>query len=120
VHGLADQHLAQHRPNGGLAVAVTAERRAAGPLEGDIATATLPVDHFADEQGAAIAELGRDSAELVAGTGLSQRFGAFGQRVPAERRRPRGGVQRRDVETEFRRQACRRVAWRFPLYHPEP
>ena len=38
VHRLADQHLAQHRPDRGLAVAAARERRPARALEGDVAT----------------------------------------------------------------------------------
>ena len=57
VHGLADQHLAKHRSDGGLAVAAAGERRAARALEGDVATASLPVDHLAEKQRAAVAEL---------------------------------------------------------------
>ena len=104
VHRLADQHLAQHRPDGGLAVAAAGERRAARALEGDVATASLPVDHLAEQQRAAVAELRREAAELVARVGLGQRFGAVGQRVSGEHRRLRGVVERRDVEAELGRQ----------------
>ena len=104
MHGLADQHLAKHGPDGGLAVAAAGERRAARALEGDVATASLPVDHLAEKQRAAIAELRRESAELVACIGLSQRFGAVGQGVSGEYRCPRGGIERGEVEAQLLRQ----------------
>ena len=89
VHGLADQHLAKHRTDGGLAVAAAGERRATRSLEGDVATASFPVDHLAEKKRAAVAELRRESAELVACVGLSQRFCAVGQCVSGEYRCPR-------------------------------
>ena len=104
MHRLADQHLAKHGANGGLAVATAGERRAARAFEGDVATASLPVDHLAEKKRAAIPELRRESAELVACVGLSQRFGAFGQRVSGEYRCPRGGIERGEVEAELLRQ----------------
>ena len=98
VHGLADQHLAKHGADGGLAVAAAAEWRAARALERDVATTTLPVDHLAEKQCAAITELRREPAELVARVGLSQGFGAGRQLVSGERRCPRSAIERRDVE----------------------
>ena len=91
-------------PIGGLAVAAAGERRAARSLEGDVASASLPVDHLAEQQRSAIAELRREPAELVARIRLRQRLGAVGQRVAGEHRRARGAVERRDVEAELGRQ----------------
>jgi MFS family permease len=79
VHRLADQHLAQHRADRGLAVAAARERRAARALEGDVAAPAVAVDHLAEQQRAAVAELRREAAELVAGVGLGDRLGALGQ-----------------------------------------
>ena len=73
--GDADQHLAQHGPDRGLAVAAAGERRAARSLEGDVASASLPVDHLAEQQRSAIAELRREPTELVARIHLRQRLG---------------------------------------------
>ena len=87
IHGLAQQHLAKHGPDGGLAVAAAGERRAARPLERDVATASLPVDDLAQKQRAAVAELRRESAELVARVGLGERLSAVRQCVPREERR---------------------------------
>ena len=86
VHRLADQHLAQHRPDRRLAVAAARERRAARALEGDVAAPAGAVDHLAEQERAAVAELRREAAELVAGVGLRDRLGAFGQRVAGEQR----------------------------------
>ena len=42
------------------------------------------VDHLAEQQRAAVAELRREAAELVPGVGLRDRLGALGQRVAGE------------------------------------
>jgi hypothetical protein len=84
MHGLADQHLAQHRADGGLAVAVARERRAPRALEGEVAAAAVAVDDFADQQGTAVAELRREVAELVAGIGLGDGCGILGQGLAGE------------------------------------
>ena len=104
MHRLADQVFAQHRPEHRLAVANARERRAPGPLEMDIAPAARPVDHLADQQRAAIAELGREATELVPGIGHGERRGtprAFGT---GEDRCPGLRIQRARVEPELRRQ----------------
>ena len=117
VHRLADQHLAQHRTDGGLAVAAAGERRSARALEGDVATASLPVDHLAEQQCAAVAELRREATELVPGVRLSQRFGTFGHRRCRRRhRRPRGGIERRDVEAQVIRQQSLKKSRRGSAY----
>ena len=56
------------------------------------------VDHLAEQQRAAVAELRREAAELVAGVGLRDRLGALGQRVAGEQRRALGAAQRGGVE----------------------
>jgi hypothetical protein len=82
MHGFADQHLAQHRPDGRLAVAVAREGRAPRALEGEVAAAAVAVDELADQQCPAVAELRREVAELVAGIGLGDGRGALGQALP--------------------------------------
>ena len=104
VHRLADQHLAQHRPDRRLAVAAARERRAARALERDVAAPPLAVDHLAEQHRAAVAELRREAAELVPGIGLRDRLGAFGQRVAGEQRGAGVTGQRRDVEAELLRE----------------
>ncbi len=104
VHGLADQHLAQHGPHGGLAVAATGERRATRSLERDVATAAFPVDHLAQQEGAAIPELRREAAELVARVGLRQRLRAVRHHVSGEHRGLGAVIERVEVQPQFRRQ----------------
>jgi hypothetical protein len=87
VHRLADQHLAQHRPDRRLAVAAARERRSPRALEGDVAALAGAVDHLAEQDGAAVAELRREAAELVAGVGLRDRLGAVRERRCRRRRR---------------------------------
>ena len=81
VHGLAEQHLAEHGADGGLAVAPARERRAARALEGDVAALALAVDDLPQQQRPPIAQLGREAAELVACVGLGERLRAVGHGV---------------------------------------
>ena len=62
--------------------------RAARALQGDVATLAGAVDQLAEQHRAAVAELRREAAELVAGVGLRDRLGAFGQAVAGEQRGP--------------------------------
>ena len=59
------------------------------------------VDHLAEQQRAAVAELRREAAELVARVGLRDRLGAFGHRVAGEERGAGRAVERGDVEAEL-------------------
>ena len=59
VHRLADQVLAQHRADRGLAVAAAGERRAPRSLEVQVAAAAVDVDHLAEQQRPAVAEARR-------------------------------------------------------------
>ena len=97
VHRLADQHFAQHRTDGRLAVAAAGKRRAARSLERDVAAVSLPVDHLAEKERATVAELGREAAELMARIRLGERLGAFGQRVPRRTSLPSRSVTQRSV-----------------------
>ena len=81
VHGFADHILAQHRPDRRLAVAAAREGRLPGALERDVAPLAVPVDHFAQQERAAVAQLRHEAAELVTGVGLRQGRGALGQVV---------------------------------------
>ena len=107
VHGLADQHLAQHGTHGGLAVTPAGERRASRSLECDVATASFPIDHLAEQKGAAVPELRRESAELMARVGLRKRLCAVGQYVSGEYGGPRAGIERVEVQPQFCRQRDR-------------
>ena len=57
VHRLADQRFTQHGSDGGLAVAAAREGRAPRPLERDVAPLAVAVDHLAQQQRAAVAQL---------------------------------------------------------------
>jgi len=72
MHRLTHEIFTQHRAKHGLAIALAGERRAARSLELNVAALTVAVDHLADKQGAAVTELRRKSAELVAGIDLRQ------------------------------------------------
>ena len=101
MHRLADEDLAQHRPDRRLAVAAARERRPARALERDVAAQAGAVDHFAEQDRAAVAELRREAAELMPGVGLRDRLGAFGHLVAGEDIGAGGAGQRRDVEAEL-------------------
>ncbi len=75
-HRLADDVLPQHGAECGAAIAAAGERRWAGPLELDIAADAVGIDDFAEQDGAAIAELRHEMTELVAGIGHRDRVGA--------------------------------------------
>ena len=98
MHRLADEDLAQHRPDRRLAVAAARERRPARAFQSDVAPLAGAVDHFAEQDGAAVAELRREAAELMAGVGLRDRLGAFGHLVAGEDIRAGRAGQRGNVE----------------------
>ena len=103
VHCLADQVLAQHRADRGLAVAAAGERGPARSLEVEVAAGAGVVDDLAEQQRPPVAEARRVAAELVAGIGLGD-----GGEPSAPRCRP--GPRRRrasaalGVEAELGRQ----------------
>ena len=83
-HGLADDVFAQHRSERGAAVAAARKRRRAGALELDVAADAVRVDDFAEQNGAAIAQLGHKMPELVAGIGHRDRVGALRDALAGE------------------------------------
>ena len=101
MHRLGDDELAQHGTDPSAAVAHAGERRAARPLELDVASATVPVHDFTEEDGPAVAELGIPAAELVPGIGLRERVGAPGHRIAGEDGEPLGRKERRGVEPKL-------------------
>ena len=83
-HRLADDVFAQHRSERGAAVAPSREWRGTRALELDVAADAVLVDDFAEQDGPAVAELGDEMAELVAGIGHRDRVGAVRQALSGE------------------------------------
>ena len=105
VHRLADDVLAQHRAEGGAAVAAAREPRPSRPFQLDVEALAGRGDLLAEQDGAAVAEH-REVAELVAGVGLGDGPGAVGQGVAGENGRARRPVQGFGVEAEVGREAA--------------
>ena len=83
-HGLAEKILPQNRPKRGASVATAREGRRTGPLELDVPAQTVAPDHFAEQNGATIAQLRREAAELMPGIGLRDRLRPFRDGIAAE------------------------------------
>ena len=83
-HRLADDVFAQHRTQRGAAIAAAREWRRARALELDVAADAVGVDDLAEQDGAAVAELRHEMAELVAGIGHRDRVGAVGDALAGE------------------------------------
>ena len=83
-HRLADDVFAQDRPERGAAVAPARERRWARSLELDVASDAVSVDDLAEQDGPAVAKLGDELPELVAGIGHRDRIGAVGEALSGE------------------------------------
>ena len=109
MHGLADDVLAQHRAQHGLAVAAPGEPGAPGPLEMEVAAAPPGIDHLAEQQRAAVPEAGGVHAELMAGVGLRDRRNPLGD-LPHQQGNARRLSQRRRVDAQIGRQLL--VEWR--------
>ena len=97
-HRLADDVFAQHRTQRRTAIAAARERRGPRTLELDVAPHARAIDHLAQQDGAAIAELRHEVAELVAGIGERDRLGAGGEAVAGQdldglRRRQHVGIE---------------------------
>ena len=103
-HRLADDVFAQHRTERGAAVAAARERRRARALELDVAADAVGVDHLAEQDGAAVAELRHEMAELVAGIGHRDRLGAVGHPVAGEDLGALGAIEQLRVEAEMPRE----------------
>ena len=70
VERFADQELAQHRPEDGLAVAASGEWSAPGALQVHVAMASMGVEHLTEQQCAAVTESRRQETELMTGVRL--------------------------------------------------
>ena len=100
-HRLADDVFAQHGPERGAAVAAARERGRARALELDVAADAVAVDDLAEQDGAAVAELRHEVAELVAGIGHGDRLGAIGEALSGEDFRPFRALQHVGIEPEM-------------------
>ena len=101
VHRLRDDVFAQHRPERGAPIPTAREGGGPRALELDVPPRPVPPDHLAQQDGAAIAELGDEIAELVAGIGLGEGLRALGHRIAREHRDAFGGGQPGGVEAEL-------------------
>ena len=101
VHRLADDVLAQHRSDGGLAVATSCERRAARPLQVQVSSPAVRVDDLADQQRPSIAESRRVTTELVPRVRLRHGPGTVRNLVADQHRNTARGAQRVSVEAQF-------------------
>ena len=97
-HSIAENVLAKNRAQGGAAVAPAGERCRAGALELDIVAEATGGDEFAEQVGAAVAELRNKVSELVAGIGLGERLGAVGDTVAGEQVDAAGGGEEGRIE----------------------
>ena len=100
-HRLADDVFPQHGAERGAAVAPARERRWSRSLELDVAAHAVLVDHLAKQDGPAIAELGHEMAELVAGIGHRDRVGAVGEALSGEDFSPFRALQHIGIEAEM-------------------
>ena len=91
----------KHRAERGAAVAPARKRRRAGPLELDVAADAVLVDDFAEQDGAAVAELGHEMAELVAGIGHRDRVGPIREALSGEDFGPFRALQQVRIEAEL-------------------
>ncbi len=104
VHGLADEELPQHRPDGGQSVAPSRERCAPRPLQMQVAQTPVRCGDLAEQQRAAVAEHGRIAAELVPRVGLRDGHRGCGEPIAREEADTVAGAQRRGVEAQFDRE----------------
>src|SRR5689334_5661248 len=111
-HGLADDIFPQHRTKRGAAIAIAGKRRWPGALQLYVASDTIRVAQFAQEDRTPVAQLRNPAAELMPRISHRQWFGAVGNFVPAQRF---DAVRRRKpnwVKSQFSRQ------WHVQLDEP--
>ncbi len=73
MHSLADDVLAQHRPDRGTAIAAAREGCKAGALELNVAKHAVAAFDLAKKNGAPVAQSRHESTELVPGVGHCDR-----------------------------------------------
>src|ERR1039457_557724 len=105
-HGFAHNVLAEYRAEGGFAIAAARERCAPGALQLHIVTFAIGGDDFTKKKSAAVAELGHESTELVAGIGLRNRLGTLWNRIAREHGDSISRLQPVDVHRELGRESA--------------
>ena len=101
VHRLADDVLAQHRPDRGQPVAAAREGGPARALEVEVAQASVGRGQLAEQERAAVTEPRGEPAELVAGVRLGDGSGAGGDEVADQQSGAVGAAQGVGVEAEI-------------------
>ena len=91
-------------PERGAAVAAAGERGGARALELDVAADAVRVDDLAEQDRPAVAELGHEIPELVAGIGHGDGVGARGNRLSGQDFGALRGLQQVRIEPELDRQ----------------
>ena len=117
-HRLADDVFAQDRAQRGAPVAAAREGSPPGALELDVDARAVRADDLAQQDGAAVAELRDEMAELVAGIGERDRGRAVGDAIAGEQLCAFGAGERVGIEAESSANArltyqalARRPAW---------
>ena len=100
-HRLAHDVFTQHRPDRGAAIAAAREGRRARALELDVAAPAVAVHDLAQQDGAAVAQLRHEVAELVTGIGERDRLGTRRHAVARQYRHTLGGRERSGIEAEL-------------------
>ena len=101
VHRLADDVLAQHRPDRGQTVTAAGERRAPRALEVQVARAAVGVGELTEQECAAVAETRDVPAELVPGVGLGHRRRTAGDDGSDEEAQSVGAAQHGGIQAEL-------------------
>ena len=97
-HRLADDIFAQDRPKRSPAIAAAGKWRRSGALELDVAADAIDIDDFAEQDGAAVAELRHEMTELMTGIGHGDRLSPIGDAFSGEDFGTLGGIQPVGVE----------------------
>ena len=100
VHRLADDVLAQHRPDRGQTVAASRERRGSRTLEVKVTNRPVRAGDLAEQQRASVTQTRDEPAELVSGVGLRNRRGTVRHQGPDQEPQSVGALQPDCVQTQ--------------------
>ena len=100
-HRLADDIFPHHRAERRAPVAAARKRRAPRALQLQVAPPTGRVDHLAQKDRPAVAELRHEMPELVPGIGHGDRLGALGQPLAGQHVDALGRFQHVGLDAEF-------------------